>query len=123
MDVYKSETASEIRKAVLGQSVQLVDRQGTATLDLLDANALARRKTVSQFAVLVQAKVAVQFDRIEDVLFPLLQEGRANFDDTSALWMRELEGMLKRLLEGKSRSFEQATRWRITTQAGRCPSR
>lgn len=52
----------------------------------------ARRTTVLQFALLVQVQVAMQFDRIEDGLLPMLQEGPANFDDASALRMQALEG-------------------------------
>jgi len=53
----------------------------------------------------------------QDVVFPLLQNGRANTDDACEIWVQELVALLGPALEHQSRLFDQAREGRMTNIA------
>lgn len=50
----------------------------------------------------------------KDVVFPLLQNGRANFDDACEIWMQELAGMLEPQFKDQPRLFDRAREGQTT---------
>jgi hypothetical protein len=50
----------------------------------------------------------------KDVVFPLLQSGRANFDDACEIWMQELAGMLEPQFKDQPRLFDRAREGQAT---------
>ncbi len=53
----------------------------------------------------------------QDVVFPLLQNGRANTDDASGIWVQELVVLLEPKLKNQSRLFELAREGQMTNTA------
>ena len=53
----------------------------------------------------------------QDVVFPLLQSGRAKFDDACGIWMQELADMLEPQQESPTRLFDLAREGRTTNIA------
>lgn len=51
----------------------------------------------------------------QDVVFPLLRNGRANTDDACEIWMQELAGMLEPQLKDQPRLFDRAREGQTTT--------
>jgi hypothetical protein len=50
----------------------------------------------------------------QDVVFPLLQNSRANFDDASEIWTQELACMLEPQMNGQLRLFDRAREGQTT---------